>query len=470
MYDISDIDTVILDKTPAPSKDMKPKTPETPPSEDEKTITPEIPKRIVNHLPILSVVHQLDPDTASCLASSDPIKRVIIKKWKRYRWGFYLWFILHIVYVGFLTWFAIERSARDEGLLSNNISCPRHFSEHGLTNSYHFVNLFFALVYIFFEALRIVKTIRRMMSVERDLGICTHLKGLGKRFVKSLLNPYGNGWFRICFFLMAIFLLCDFGLLYTVECYDNYMLLCSVVIAWFLFLFFLRCWQRFSFFTLLIQRIVLNEMFSFFIIFGIQIAAFGTALYMLVQGTPIQEEEDYTTYWRLLFALTRLAVGNGELNGLYSTKYPGLAISIFVAYVIMNIMLLLNALIAVLSETATELIGLNGGKKARHSHFLMQRLSIIMFLENFIPEISYRSAWNKYPDRIKMKSLRLPGSPDNDEQEPPSDGESEEATEVSGPSMTNGPYESSQHDRCQLDVYLVKPATQTTTTYTLDNL
>ena len=418
----------------------------------------------------------MDQATASDLVSSGPISRVIMKKWIRYRSMFYIWFFIHLVYTCVLSWYAVERANRDDTrLLTDNMSCPRSISEHGLTRTFHFVNMAVALVYIIIEILRITKLILRRRST--NANVSDVVGGIWRSVTNCLVhpNPYGNGWFRICFFLMSVFLITDLALVYQVDCYDNYMLLVAVIISWFLFLFFIRCWQRFSFFTLLIQKIMLNEMLSFFVILGIQIAAFGTALYMLVQGTPIQEEEGYSSYWRLLFSLVKLAVGTEELNDLYSTKYPGLTIGIYIAYVVMTLLLLLNALIAVLSETATELVDLKGrsSQSAHYTHFLLQRLSIILFIESFIPESLYKAASNKVKKDLRrvitMKSLREPGSTANDDEaniDEQKEPDEPEETKVVSNVKQRQTWSNPDHDNpCELDVYHVQPVTRIQDTF-----
>ena len=376
-----------------------------------------------NPTAILYIIHDLDPSLATSIVTSGPISRVVMKKWDGYWLFFYVWFFLHFIYMSLLTWYAAERAQRDKTKLDLGISCPRNISEKKITNYYHYVSISVAGLYILIEVLRIIKTIVTPSPAQTKKVTCsTVFYGILGWLHRAVFNPYGNGWFRACFILLSGFLIADVVLVYKVECYDNYMLLCAVVIGWFLTLFFLRCWQRYSFFTLLIQKIILNEMLSFFVILAIEILAFGTAWYMLIQGTVIVEDDMYSNYWKLLISMTRLAVGNGELNDLFSTKYPGLAVTVFIAFVVMTILLMLNALIAVLGQTATELMDFSSGQNAHHKHFLFQRLSIILFIESFIPITFHRAAGKvsaqgsntKMRQTIKMKSLRSPGSPEKD--------------------------------------------------------
>lgn len=413
--------------------------------------------------PLLCILHDLEPPVASLLASSGPIGRVITKKWSKYRLFFYIWLIIHFTFVGILTWYAVERSARDMTLqASSNFSCPRPISERGFTSSYHFFGLVIAILYTTMEVSMIVKSLPRLCQRFTEVSeTYMAVSSFTKWLLRSVLHPYGNGLFKISFLLISVFLITDLALVYSVDCYDNYMLLCAVVLGWFLFLFFIRCWQRFSFFTLFIQQVALNEMLSFFVILTIQVAAFGTALYMAIQGSPIAEDEEYSTYWRTLFSLARLAVGNGELNNLYSTKYPALTISIFVAFVIMTILLMMNALIAILGQTAQELITQTGDQKPHYRHFLLQRLSIILFIESFIPSRFHRSVGKIKSNRrtIKLKSLREPGSTDNDYE-----AELEEFRSVEDDNEINSSLQFSKHTKCHLDIYNMQPMTKTSLT------
>lgn len=422
-----------------------------------------------NQSAILYIIHELDPTTAADLISSGPISRVIMNKWYGYRWLFYLWFFLHLVYTGVLTWYAVERSQKYE-----NETCPRDISAHVLTNTYHFVSLGLAVIYIAIEISRNIKSLLATRIVGETVNLAYVLSGIVNWIHQFLFNPYGNGWFRLCFLVMSACLIADVFLVYRVECYDNYMLLCAVVIGWFLLLFFLRSWERYSFFTLLIQKIILNEMVSFFVIFAIEILAFGTALYMVIQGTELVKDPGYSSYWHLMVSMFRLTVGNGELGNLYSTKYPGLAIAIFIAFVIMTILLMLNALIAVLGQSATELMDSSSRQAAHHKHFLFQRLSIILFIESFIPTRLYKVAGDRPSSdfaqaqkrqTIKMKSLRSPGSPENDEEANIEDIKNAEKIEDEEPETKvdlslNGYVQNNRSRR--LDIYSIKEITTPT--------
>lgn len=358
------------------------------PVDDTKGAT----KLVSNPTSVLTVIHDLQSTSASQLVGSGPISRLITEKWERYRWIFYPWFCLHFVFMCLLSNYCALRSGkRNEARLPEICPDPVDDSLYGLIFSY--VNVVVAVIYLALCIVRIVKNRSHISS--------SKLSAL-KSLRDSLTSPYGNGRFQVLFVLMSVFLIIDTVMAYNVDCYENYMLICPEIFGWFLILFFLRCWQRFSFFTVLLQNVIINEMFSFSVIFIVELAAFGTAMHMVIQGSPVAEDANYSNYWRVMVTMISRAIGGEDLSDLFSTKYPVLTLVVFAAFVVMTILLLINALIAVLSQTATELMDPEG---SHAKLFLLQRLSIILYMESIIP-----LRWCKMANRVSMESLRSPGS------------------------------------------------------------
>lgn len=405
----------------------------------------QTPKDSTGRRNILMILHDLEPEKAFRIASEMPVCRVIDKKWRKslYWWIFYIWWFLHTMFG--LTYNSIERSAQNV----SNVDEPPSF-EHVLFQDvfvtvYCFIGVFLGVVYLIMEIARMMKG--SMRWTKRSFG-----------------NPYGNGWFRLCLVLMALCLIIDVFLASLVETYENYLLVCSVVIGWFLQLFFLRSWRRFSYFTVLISKIVIKDMLPFFVVLTVEVVAFSTAMHIAIQGSEIQEEEEYTNLWRVMFTMAKLMVGIGDPESFYKLRHPGLGITIFIAFVIMTTILILNALIAVMGETCSNLLGTSDVRKPHANHWILQRLSLILFIESFLPDnFHYRVGKpstvepfdGKFRRTIKIKSKRVLWSTEEDDDGDVEENEDEnkDKDQTKNKNELNRTFSVLKHHRCELDIH-----------------
>lgn len=356
---------------------------------------------------ILMMIHVLEAQKAFKLATAVPVCRVIRKKWPNYRLLFFTWWIVHTLFIAGLTYAAIERSHQQEGTgVSTAPAFTKQLFQDEFVTIYAFLGLLVALIYICMEMIRT-------------------RKGLMPWTKKSFLNPYGNGWFRLFFLLLAFCLIIDLFAASLSTYYENYLLIVAVIIGWFLELFFLRSWRPFSFFTVLIPKVVVKDMLPFSTVFCIEVLAFGTGMYMAIQGSDVESSEEYSSFGRVLFTMAKLMVGIGELENLYNTRHPPLSVIIFIAFVVLTILLMLNALIAIMGETCTEMLNNVQERRPMYSHWILHRLSLILYMESFAPdrfrkpvgkEKSISKVTPTEPRRtLKMKSERVPGSTEEDE-------------------------------------------------------
>lgn len=296
-----------------------------------------------------------------------------------------------------LTWSAVMRSehANTANGTFDLSTKPVYTNKPGYDAFTTAVSVISCLVAIFYILLEGVRVFRGKM--ELHLG--------------SFTNDYSNAWFRVMSVIMSASLLIDF--LATVSpYYENYCLTLAVIFGWFFMLFFLRAARPFSFFTLLIQRVLL-DMARFFVIIALEILAFGTALYMFIQGSEITQEVGYNTYWKVLVSLVQLMVGLGDVPDFYNTRNFTLTIATFILFIIMTTLLMINALIALMGDTCTELVQ-NGG--SHEPHWKMQRLSTILFIESVLPNKAVRKIGenvtrmrfnNAFDKRNKMSGYKL---------------------------------------------------------------
>ncbi|KAL4218808.1 hypothetical protein ACF0H5_021396 [Mactra antiquata] len=176
------------------------------------------------------------------------------------------------------------------------------------------------------------------------------------------------------------------------------------------------------------SKIMLGDMFRFFFIIGIEIVAFATAMYMVLQGSNESHQSDYENLWRMFFSMFTLMVGLGDMADFYNTRQPFLCMVIFIVFVVMTTLLMINSLIALISRTCTELVENVGNIRASDRHYKLQRLSIVLFLESIFMKSQieiggkrtiqprYQNSCNRrrYVDRYLLE-MRLSQNDDEDE-------------------------------------------------------
>ncbi|KAL3835965.1 hypothetical protein ACJMK2_021424 [Sinanodonta woodiana] len=128
-------------------------------------------------------------------------------------------------------------------------------------------------------------------------------------------------------------------------------------------LFFYICTVCFCFFTSLIQRVLLQDITRFAPIIALQLVAFSTAMFMLLHSPTNQT----------FLGFADIEIGDSSQPILFSV--------VFIIFVIMTTILMLNALIASMSSTCTDLLQ----NFTPDVHLYLQQLAVILFFEGILP-------------------------------------------------------------------------------------
>lgn len=378
LFDIKIYDVTEIDATS--SKEFSKFKGPTPENISRRKVTTNVQPLL--HQSILMVLLALEPVVAFEFILLPPIGRVINQKWNAYRKYFYPWLIFHFIFMLLLTCYCVIRSEQS----------PNTPTGYDVNTPPMFTNKFGKEAFV--TVCGIICCVVSILYIGQDIR--RKVMGHMPCYFKAFLNPYGNGLFRVMFDLLGSCLIIDVFLSILNTYYDNYLLIPGIyyenyllipamIIGWFLTLFFIRAIRQFSFFTVLIQKILTGDMPHFFVILSIEIIAFATAMHMAIQGSGAVMDKNYSNIWRVIVSMFNLMVGVGDLAELYDTRHPGLCIVIFVGFVIMTSLLMINALIAMMSRTCMELVENVGNIRIRDRHWKLQRLSIILFLESILP-------------------------------------------------------------------------------------
>lgn len=285
--------------------------------------------------------------------------------------------MIFLIFTGTLIWYCIERAQQVFNSSPGEDNCssgfdinmaPKFKSE---LKTQPFLIAFSVIATVFACLLLIIEILR-----------C--LTGRMSYSLRSFTNPYSNVWFRLLLVSIALLLIIDLIATTQNGLYENYCLLVAMILVCFCNIYFIRVLKQFSFVTVLITKVIVGDMLRFFLIIGIEIIAFATAMYMSIQGSSVICDDNFSSYGRVIFSMVTLMVGLGDTANFYETRHAELTIVIFVTFVIFTTLLMLNSLIAVISGTCSDLFQRVGDEPIdRHCH--LQRLSMILFIESILP-------------------------------------------------------------------------------------
>ncbi|XP_070181490.1 transient receptor potential cation channel subfamily V member 5-like [Littorina saxatilis] len=301
-------------------------------------------------------------DRAFKILDNHVVKQVVREKWHKYRRWFYAWGILHVSLMASLTAYAVckaqaiisHRNARTS--LGQNVQNISQLHESMVLAA---SVLFFLLSLLLFawEALRIVR-----------------------RHPYYLQLPHHNGLYRVQLILFAVGLFGD-AVWYWIadDHYGNYFLILALLVGWWFTTFFLRPFKKFSFFTVMIQKVFFGDLLRFSIVILLVYLSFSVAMYIVFLPLPPPEFQGFD---KTLLTMFELMLGQTDVKVLHEAPTPWLAVLLFVAYMLFTFILILNSLIALMSNTCSAVY------TAKESNREMQKLAVVLFIEASLPRQS----------------------------------------------------------------------------------
>jgi transient receptor potential cation channel subfamily V protein 2 len=302
-----------------------------------------------------------------------PVKNIIQDKWQKLRYLYFLWGFCHILMTVCLTAEIVIRSNIYASITwnPNNTVNADMLSVNGISETFvHYISwisfIFGGIVYCLFVILLLIAKVRRanaMRYILHNIGYVSFL------FV-----------FSICLFV-------DFFMTQVSVAHDNIALIIAIIAGWWFAVFFLRAVRLFSFFTEMIRRVIIGDLLRFAVILSFMLFAFTAGMYAVFVGkveSQQQQSADYASaidenfgsFGGTMMTMFKLMLGLGDIEFLNQARIPGLAIALYVIFVILTYVLLINSLIAMMSQTCAVVL------EDRYSQWRLQQLSVILFTED----------------------------------------------------------------------------------------
>ncbi|XP_045201368.2 transient receptor potential cation channel subfamily V member 5-like [Mercenaria mercenaria] len=314
---------------------------------------------------IMETMFDIKPSSAFEFIQQPTVRHVIKTKWHHYRWLYYAWAIFHLLFMVTLTVFSVYKAEDYKTTFSDNVSMTTTSTSAKMEE----------MRVDFLEAFQVIYLILGVLYLFMQLiHLCFRVKTFD---IKQLTNVLHNGIYRIVLAIFAVSLILEFTLSKALDRYENYTLIIALITGWWFSVFFLRAWKKFSFFTVMIQKIIFGDLLRFSIIIVLMLIAFTAAVFMTFKGSATTDD-NLLSFGHTMMLLFKLMLGLGDIETLYEARRPWMAVTLFIVFVLLTYVLMFNALIAMMSQTCAFV------SDNRLVQWRVQQLSVIMFFEGIL--------------------------------------------------------------------------------------
>ncbi|XP_069121391.1 transient receptor potential cation channel subfamily V member 5-like [Argopecten irradians] len=292
-----------------------------------------------------------------------PLRGLIQLKWEMYRKTFFAWMTIHLIFMIMLSAYTVNLAElRFKPTNPSSTEVSPH--QENYVDFFAWVSFLYGLVYV---VLGTTALLQKFLQPKRLLYWRCNLDYI------SIIMVSGLG-------LVAdvILQLIDYN-------HNRVPLIIAVLTGWWFNLFFLRGLKMFSFFTVMIKRVIFGDFLRFSVIIAFQLISFSATIHMMYQGRnvpSIDSSEDDPSYDKAfdstMYTMFNLMLGLGGINSPKVSRMTWVANSLYVMYVFTTYILLVNALIAMMSATCSFIL------KDKFAQWRIQQLSVILLLENFL--------------------------------------------------------------------------------------
>ncbi len=342
-----------------------------------------------NTVSLLSVVVKAKPlNVANEMLNIVPLRQIVTDYWVIYQ---YIYGILMIVHVTYMTLYSIY------GIPAARDAAAAHIAQINnatLDTTATINNAFIAflpwpallLVYqIYYFILRVYRCARKLdheepafAEIEGDLYSLSNLPMI---FMSLLLFYLPN----IASLSFSALILLWFRMYYASDSYQAYILASCLLIGWLMTINFSHGFEAVHGFTQMLSNIFVRDVVRFFFLYMYILLAFGFAFEALIQLSGDLQAE-FPDTGRVFQQTFGMMIGAGDLmvedievkfskNGYNAAYYKFL----YLTYALVTVVVLLNLLIAMMSDSYTEV------KEREGTSYRVESIAMAINLENSIP-------------------------------------------------------------------------------------
>ncbi|XP_068122282.1 transient receptor potential cation channel subfamily V member 3 [Hyperolius riggenbachi] len=300
------------------------------------------------------VVYNTNIDNRHELLALEPLHTLLQLKWKKFaRYMFLISFLLSFTYNIVLTLVSYYRPRGEQSLYPLSLQYDRGWLQ--------LIGQMFIIVSATY--LMIKEGVVIFLVKPSDL--------------RSVLS---DAWFHVLFLIQAILVILSvFCYLFGVKEYLAFLVL-AMALGWANMLYYTRGFQSLGIYSVMIQKVIMNDVLKFLFVYILFLFGFGVALASLIENCPDGDEcSAYKSFSTAIVELFKLTIGLGDLEIQHDSKYPVLFLLLLISYVILTFVLLLNMLIALMGETVERI------SKESENIWRLQRARTILEFERSLP-------------------------------------------------------------------------------------
>ncbi|XP_048730966.2 transient receptor potential cation channel subfamily V member 3-like [Ostrea edulis] len=278
---------------------------------------------------------------------------ILRKKWNTYRYPMAFWLIMHFFFIVFATIVTVQKS--DILVCSDGSLDSCDLNENPTINGVAY--LLVGLTYFLIVVMVVYKLLARCCYGSRglvwhnlDYIICLTVVSFGA-LLESVLTFFRTHW--------------------------DYHLICLLLCGWYFMIYFSPFHKNIVAFTYMMKAGLLGDFVPFSLIFTFLLISFTTVMHVLFKGAD-EDPEEFHTFRESILTMFKLGVGLNDIGVLNQSRIPWLAYTMFVLFVILSFIHLLNALIAIMSQTFSDV------HKEKNSYHKYQKLCMIELFEDIM--------------------------------------------------------------------------------------
>ena len=181
---------------------------------------------------------------------------------------------------------------------------------------------------------------------------------------------------------------------------EDWLLMIATLTIWSCSLFFFRNFSLTGHFVTIIYRTFSSDVIRFGIIYIIIWITFTLAFFLQFKGQNIS---DFTTFDNALMILLLQSFGEFNFDNILQARFPGLAIFLFICFMLLAHILLLNMLIAMMTRTFERV------EKLSSKLLKKQWASLIIIMEKFHTKIERKTFQESYASKLNAVRMSAEG-------------------------------------------------------------
>ena len=313
---------------------------------------------VVGYESCLDIVTTLENEVlATQVLDLTPIKQLVANYWRAYQWIYGLLMVIHIMYMGFYTNYSIQYLAP----AGNGTSVVDKRPGMGLFLIWPALLVAFEIYYLLAGIFRYCRQ-RNKSKSQIQVSEKTKWQISPLQIPFKVMTIIFNNLTHITLLLFCSFIVAWF-VMYSLDVGNAtaYVVAIALILGWLFTITFTKGFETVHAFSIMLKYIILRDISRFMVIYAFILLAFALALHASIQIVPDVASE-YPTTWDSIFMTFNMMLGMDDLfGGDYSSGFEAAGVSplfsklLYLAYLIMATIILLNLLIAMMSDTYMEI-------------------------------------------------------------------------------------------------------------------